>query len=174
MGLEIVRSSTPQPVRGLLKEAVKVAIVKDEEALQQYIVQARTEYNKLPPEEIAFPRGVNGLAKYSGTDIYTKGTPLHVRGALLYNYHIKARKLTSKYELINEGEKIKYLYLKTPNTIHENVIGFVGKIPTEFQLNSYVDYDKMFEKSFIEPIKNIVDGLNWQTEKQASLAGLFS
>lgn len=175
MGLEIVRSSTPEVIRQTLKDAVKVAISKDEAALQEFIKEAKTQYVKLPPEAIAFPRGVNNLAKYtSSTDIYSKGTPMHVRGALLFNHYIKQRGLSNRYQQIQEGEKIRFIYLREPNPIKENCIGFVGDFPTELQLTSYVDYDTMWEKSFIEPLNGIIEGLGWSTSPQASLADLFA
>jgi DNA polymerase elongation subunit (family B) len=175
MGLEIVRSSTPEVIRQTLKDAVKVAISKDEAALQEFIKEAKTQYVTLPPEAIAFPRGVNNLAKYtSSTDIYSKGTPMHVRGALLFNHYVKQRGLTDRYQQIQEGEKIRFLYLREPNPIKENCIGFVGNFPQELQLTSYVDYDTMWEKSFIEPLNGIIEGLGWNTSPQASLADLFA
>lgn len=174
MGLEIVRSSTPEAIRNVLKDAVKVAITKDEAALQNFILEAKKEFLKLPPEEIAFPRGVNGMFKYQdSSNIYAKGCPMHVRGALLYNYYLKEYGITNKYELIGEGDKIKFLYLKTPNTFKENCIGFIGKIPTEFLLTNYIDYDTMWEKAFIEPLNGIIEGMGWSTSPQATLAGLF-
>ena len=175
MGLEIVRSSTPEVIRKTLKDAVKVAITADEAALQDFIKTAKSEYLKLSPAEIAFPRGVNNLAKYaSTTDIYSKGTPMHVRGALLFNHHIRQRGLDNRYQFIQEGEKIKFIYLREPNTIKENCIGFVGAWPEELQLTSFVDYDTMWEKSFIEPLNGIIEGLGWKTTPQASLADLFA
>lgn len=175
MGLEIVRSSTPEVIRNVLKDAVKVAITQDEKALQEFIGKAKSEYMKLTPEEIAFPRGANNLKKYSSSShIYAPATPMHVRGSLLYNYYLKEHGLTHKYELIGDGDKIKFLYLKTPNPIKENCIAFIGKIPMEFQLTAYVDYDTMWEKSFIEPLNGIIEGMGWNTTPQASLAGLFS
>ena len=175
MGLEIVRSSTPEAIRKLLKEAVSVAITKDQAALQDFIVQARKKYDQLSPEEIAFPRGVNNLAKYtSRADIYAKGTPMHVRGALLYNHYIRERGLDQKYQQIQEGEKIKFIYLRTPNTIKENCIGFIGELPAELLLTKFVDYDTMWDKSFIEPLNGIIEGLGWNTSPQATLEDLFA
>lgn len=173
MGLEIVRSSTPEAIRDSLREAVKVAITRDEQELQEYIRGARAKFDQLPAEEIAFPRGVSNLDKYQSVEIYGKGTPLHVRAALLYNHYLKEYKLTSKHETIREGDKIKYLYLKVPNSIKENCIGFIGKLPTEFNLKEYVDYDTMWDKSFIEPLNGIIEGMGWKTKPEASLAGLF-
>jgi hypothetical protein len=175
MGLEIVRSSTPAPVRESLKEAVRLCLTADETILQRFIEKTQADFNKLAPEVIAFPRGVNGLLKYtSRADIYSKGTPMHVRGALLYNHLLEKNKLTQKYEMIQEGEKIKFLYLKEPNTLGENCIAFLGKLPKELDLERYVDYKVMFEKSFLEPLNYIVEGLGWKTRPTATLEDLFA
>jgi DNA polymerase elongation subunit (family B) len=174
MGLEIVRSSTPAPVRESLKEAVRLCLTADEKTLQGFINHTKKLFSEMEPEEIAFPRSVNGLVKYtSSSDIYAKGTPMHVRGALMYNHLLQKNKLTMKYEKIQEGEKIKFLYLKEPNTLRENCIAFIGKIPKELDIHRYVDYNTMFEKSFLEPLKQIVDGLGWKTEETATLEDLF-
>ena len=175
MGLEIVRSSTPEVIRNSLKEAVRVAITTDQQTMQDYIDQYKKEFMQLPPEDIAFPRGVNNLKKYSSAShIYAAGCPMHVRGALLYNHYLKEKGIGNKYENIGEGDKIKFLYLRTPNPIKENCIGFIGKLPPEFLLTNYIDYDTMFEKSFIEPLNGIIEGMGWTARPQATLAGLFS
>ena len=175
MGLEIVRSSTPAPIRDSLKEAVRLILTSDEEHLQGFILNARTDFNSKSPEEIAFPRGCNNLEKYKSTShIYAKGTPIHVRGSLLYNDLMKKHDLKRKYEMIQDGDKIKFLYLKEPNSLHENTIAFIGKLPKEFNLNKYVDYDLIFQKAFTDPLENILQPLGWSTEPQATLEDLFS
>jgi DNA polymerase elongation subunit (family B) len=129
----------------------------------------------LKPEDIAFPRGVNGVEKYTDkARIYKQGTPMHVRGSLLYNHYLKSLKLEKKYELIREGDKIKFLYLKEPNVIGENCIAFVSAIPEEFVLTKFVDYDTMFEKSFLEPLNTILQGLGWNSKPKATLEDLFA
>ena len=175
MGLEIVRSSTPGPVRKTLKAAVKIVLQGSELELQQFIKTTEADYLKLSPEEIAFPRGVNGMSKYGATtEIYTKGTPMHVRGALLYNHYIKDKKLTKKYELIREGDKIRFLYLCEPNPVKENCIAFTGKLPAELGLTKFVDYNIMFEKSFLSPLDTIVSAVGWKVAPTASLEDLFA
>jgi len=175
MGLEIVRSSTPEPVRDALKEAVKIALTKTESDLHKFIEELEVNFKKLPSNEIAFPRGVNGLEKYTDSaKIYKLATPMHVRGSLLYNFYLKKKRLDKKYEQIQEGDKIKFLYLKDPNPISENCIAFMSKLPDELALSDYVDYDTMFEKSFIEPINTILQGLGWSARPQASLESLFA
>jgi len=175
MGLEIVRSSTPEPCRDALKAAVKLVLTSDEQTLQNYILDFETKYRKMPAEEISFPRGVNGINKYTDrASIYKQGTPIHVRGSLLYNFYLKSNSLDNKYETISEGDKIKFVYLKEPNIIKENVIAFISAIPEEFNLRQYVDYDTMFSKSFIEPLTTILNGVGWSSKPRASLEGLFS
>jgi DNA polymerase elongation subunit (family B) len=174
MGLEIVRSSTPEPVRDALRAAVKLALTSDEETLQNYIRDFETEYRKINPEEISFPRGVNGLDKYSDkANIYKQATPMHVRGALLYNFYLEKYDLSKKYQRIKEGDKIKFIYLKEPNTIGENCIAFNTVIPSEMDLRKFADYDTMFAKSFLEPLTTILDGIGWTAKPQATLEGLF-
>ena len=174
MGIEAVKSSTPGACRDKIKECLKVIMNNDEEDAQEFIAQFKEEFNELPIEDIAFPRGCNGINKWANkSSIYSKGTPIHVRGALLYNYHNTKQRLTHKYPLIQDGEKIKFIYLKTPNKISENVISFPNTFPKEFGLDKQVDYELQFSKSFLEPIKVIMDTIGWKPEKIASLEFLF-
>ena len=173
-GMEIVRSSTPSSVRKALKEAVEIVLTKDEETLKQYVKNLEDKWYKLPYSMIAFPRTVNGVTQYSDSNnIYKKGTPIHVRGALLFNHMIKAKKLDKQYQFILEGDKIKFLYLKEPNNIGSNVITFNSEIPKEFGVDKYIDYELMFEKSFLEPLNSLLSCVGWQVKEQASLEGLF-
>ena len=174
MGLEAVKSSTPAACRTAIKECMQVIMNEDEEAAQKFIANFKDHFSELPIEDISFPRGCNGINKWSNpATIYSKGTPIHVRGALLYNFYNKKHKLTHKYPLIQEGEKIKFVYLKTPNKIGENVISYLGTFPKEFGINRQVDYDLQFSKSFLDPINVIMDTIGWQSEKVASLEFLF-
>lgn len=175
MGIEAVRSSTPSSCRNSIKNALKVILQGNEDDAIEYIEQFRNQFKTLSFEEISFPRGVNGLDKYRDYgSIYKKGTPIHVRGALLFNHHLKKHNLENKYEMIFDKEKIKFCYLKLPNPLHENVISVSNKIPSEFNLESYIDYDLQFEKSFLEPIKTILDKIGWKTEKTNSLNDFFN
>ena len=174
MGLEAVKSSTPAACRTAIKECMIVIMNHDEQTAQKFIADFRDKFSSLPVEDISFPRGCNGINKWSNpTTIYSKGTPIHVRGALLYNFHNKKNKLTHKYPLIQDGEKIKFVYLKTPNKIGENVISYLNTFPKEFALDKQVDYDLQFSKSFLDPIKVIMDTIGWQPEKVPSLEFLF-
>jgi DNA polymerase elongation subunit (family B) len=176
MGLEMVKSSTPSSCREKLREAVDVIFDKDESTIQQFIKDFRKEFETLPLSDISFPRGLNGLVKYADKrSIYGSGTPIHVRGALVYNHFLNTNGLATKYPLINNGEKLKFVFLKEPNTIQSNVISFPqGGIPEEFALSKYIDYNTQFEKAFLDPLKIILDSIGWKTEKTASLEDFFS
>jgi len=174
LGMEIVRSSTPAPVRKALKEAVSIALREDENRLRDYVSQTEKKWSMLEPEDIAFPRGVNGVKEYSDPNsIFRKGTPIHVRGALIYNHLLDAKDLNKKYQKIQEGDKIKFLYLKEPNPLGTHVITFSGQLPPEFKLREYVDYETMFEKSFLEPLTSLLDCIGWKVKETATLDGLF-
>ena len=175
MGIESVKSSTPAPCRKMLKDAFNILMTGTEDDVINFIDRSRQEFKKLPPEDVSFPRTASDVQKYkSSSDIYVKGTPIHVRGALLFNHYIKENKLDHKYSLIKNGEKVKFCYLKKPNTLHENVISFIQEFPKELNINQYVDYDLQFEKSFLEPLKAILDAIGWQVEKKISLDAFFT
>ena len=175
MGIEAVKSSTPMPCRNAIKDAIKIMMDGTEDDLVSYIDSFRKTFENLPPEDIAFPRSVNGLRKYkASTTVYSKGTPLHVRGTLLYNFHIEKKKLEYKYPLVQEGEKIKYLHLRRPNKINENVISFLNTFPTELGLEGQIDRDAQFKKSFLDPLQIITSVIGWETERKATLDFLFA
>ena len=174
MGIEAVKSSTPAPCRQMIKDVLKLIMTKTEDDVIDFIDNCRTKFRSLPPEEISFPRTVSSVTKYRSVNaIYEKGTPIHARGALLFNHYVKKNKLTQKYSLINNGEKIKFCYLKRPNPIQENVISFIQQFPEELKLDKYIDYDLQFEKSFLEPLKIILDSIGWQAERTANLESFF-
>jgi DNA polymerase elongation subunit (family B) len=175
MGIEAVKSSTPAPCRTKIKEALNIIMTQTEEDVIRFIDKFKEEFFSMPPEDIAFPRSVNGLTKWSDpVTLYKKSCPIHVRGALLYNFQLKKRKLTHKYPLIQEGEKIKFCYLQKPNTVGENVISFISNFPTEINIHKNVDYKLQFEKSFLYPLKIILDAIGWKTEKEVNLEFLFT
>ena len=177
MGLEIVKSSTPQSCRDALKGAVKLIMSSDEATVQKYIADFKEKFRTLPFEEVAFPRGVTDLTKYTtnGDELeFMKSTPIHVRGSLLYNHLLKQHKLEKRYESIKDGEKIKFCYLKTPNPIRQNVLSIMSSLPKEFGLNQYIDYDTQFDKAFLEPISAILSAIGWSSEKKATLEDFFT
>ena len=173
MGLEMVKSSTPAVIRDKLKDSIDVILKGDEKDLHKYVQEFRKEFDQMPVEDIAFPRGVNGMKQYAGSPIYTKGTPIHVRGALLYNHHCKRFGVDKKYQAIRDGDKIKFVYVKTPNPLQEDVIAFSQHLPKEFGLEAYIDYDKQFEKVFLDALQIVIEPLGWKTQEESSLEDFF-
>jgi len=174
MGLEMIKSSTPYAIREKMKELTRIIVTKGEDEVQEFIAKFKEEFKNLPPEEISFPRGCNGLKTYQdNTLIYKKGTPIHVRGALLYNLQLEKLGLEKKYPKIQSGEKLKFTYLKQPNPIKDNVLSFPTRIPKEFGLHKYIDFDTQFQKGFIEPTRFIVECIGWEIEKTNSLESFF-
>jgi DNA polymerase elongation subunit (family B) len=174
MGLEAVKSSTPAPCRQKIKDALKVIVNGTEDDVIKFISDFRKEFKQLPPEQIAFPRTASNVDKfYDSSTLYKKGTPIHVRGSLLYNHLIKQNKLETRYPKINNGEKIKFIYLKVPNPIMENVVSFIADFPKELEISKYVDHDLQFDKSFVEPVRAILDSIGWSVEKKVTLESFF-
>jgi DNA polymerase elongation subunit (family B) len=173
MGLEMVKSSTPAVIRDKLRDSIEVILKGNQADLQKYIMQYREVFDKLPVQEIAFPRGVNGMKQYAGSPIYSKGTPIHVRGALLFNHYTNKLGLDKKYQPIRDGDKIKFVYVRKPNPFQEDVIAFSQELPAEFELETYIDYDKMFEKVFLDALQIVIQPLGWNTSEQSSLEDFF-
>jgi hypothetical protein len=179
MGIETTRSSTPEFVRKHLKTAINITMNGTESDMVDFVEKCRQEFYSLPPEDIAFPRSVNGMDKYADREsIYKKSTPIAVKGALIYNHYLNQFKISKKYRNIREGDKIKFLMLKKPNPLggsigEDQVISFPNVLPKEFKLEGYIDFKTQFEKSFIDPLTAILDTIGWSTEKKNTLENLF-
>jgi DNA polymerase elongation subunit (family B) len=174
MGLEMVKSSTPSAIREKMKKSIKIMMQGTENDIHEFIADFKVNFKQLPVEDISFPRGLNGLKDYADSVImYKKGTPIHVKGAILYNHYLVKMGLDKKYPKIQEGEKVKFTYIKQPNPFKDMVISYPGRLPVEFGLQEYIDYDLQFEKAFIEPIKVVLDCMGWSTEKRNSLESFF-
>jgi len=173
MGLEMVKSSTPAVVREKLKDALEVILYETEDKVQKFVKEFQRDFKTLSVADVSFPRSVSDIEKYAGNPIYKKGTPMHVRGSLLFNYYLKQKDLTKKYEPITDGNKIKFVYLKTPNPINENVIAFNSELPKEFGLHPYIDYELQFEKVFLDALQIILEPLGWNAEEVSTLESFF-
>lgn len=174
-GLEIVRSSTPEVCREAIKQAVRVIFDKGESGVQKFIKEFKEKFNSYDYTSIAFPRGVNEIEKWvDGSGNMKSGVPIHVRGAIVYNNALKQNKLDKKHTSIHEKDKVKFMYLKMPNPVHQNVIAFPDFLPKELDLEQYVDFEVQFEKAFLSPLKAILDALSWDIEEKSSLENLFT
>lgn len=175
MGIEAVKSSTPEICRNKIKEALRIMIQGSELELIEFIDKFRNEFNKYPFEEIASPRGCSSLSDYkSNIKIYNKGTPIHVRGALLFNKLVIDNKLQKKYNLISDGDKVKYCYMKVPNPLHEDVFAILNVLPKQFKLEGYIDYDRQFDAAFLSPLTLICDSIGWKTKEISTIENFFT
>lgn len=178
-GIETTRSSTPEFVRKHLKTAINITLNGTEQEMVEFIEKCRNDFYALPPEQMAFPRSVNGMSKYADkATIYRKSTPIAVKGALIYNHNLEKFKLGKKYKKIIEGDKIKYIHLKKPNPFggakgEDQIISFPNVLPKEFELEKYIDSKTQFEKSFIDPLTAILDTIGWSPDKKSTLENLF-
>ena len=178
MGIESVKSSTPAPCRVKIKEALQIIMKGGEQELNDFLISFRNEFKNLPPEDIAYPRSCNGLKKFgSSSSIFIKGTPMHIKGSLVYNHMIKQKKLDFKYQYIQEGDKIKFVELRQPNPLGCNVISFMGTLPTELDIAKYIDYDTQYEKSFVDPLSFVTEKIGWIIDRsygtQTTLESFF-
>lgn len=178
MGLETARSSTPAIVRKKLKECIKIILTKTPQELRKYVDEFYDEFMKLPISEVAAPRGVRGINKYSSSDkIYESGTPIATKAALLYNTYTKKIGIDKEYPTIKENDKMKFVFVKIPNPYgmagKDAVMGFINSPPPQFNLEKYIDTKKQFEKTFQEPLDNILDAIKWQLNPQLSLESFF-
>lgn len=174
VGIEVVKSSTPQICRKSLKDAIGLIVNESEVNVQKYIKDFKTEFFGKSFEEIAFPRGVKNLRKYAdGGSIWGKGCPIHVKGSLIYNHLLKKQGLVGKYPLIEENDKIKFAYMKKGNPYNIPVFAIVDEFPNELGLEKFVDYDTQFEKTFFDPLNNIMKVIGWNAEKINTMEAFF-
>ena len=179
MGIEAIKSSTPAICRQALKDIFKRIIDTDQETVQDDIANFKVAFKKASAEEVSFPRGVNNLNKWNnpypdkGENVYKKGTPIHIRGAILHNNLIVSKKLGRSIQKITSGDKVKFTYLVKPNPIKENVIAFVDYLPRQFNLEQYVDYNLQFEKTFLGAIEPVLEAVGWTSEKRITLEDFF-
>ena len=174
-GIEAVKSSTPLACRNKIKGCLDLIMNKDEETMQKFIMDFREEFKTLNFEDIAAPRGVSNLTDYMCKQggMYVKGTPIHAKGSIFYNKLINKYKLNGQYDLIGNGDKIKFCYLKSPNPFAINVISAPGELPNEFQIQRFIDYDVQFSKTFIDPLSIILNAIGWSAEKRSTLDSFF-
>jgi DNA polymerase elongation subunit (family B) len=175
MGIEAIKSSTPSVCRDALKQLFKVIISGSEANTQKAISSFKEYFCSLPPEQVSFPRGVSDVDKWTDKNtIFKSGCPIHVRGAITYNNAVLSAGLNKRNDLIRNGDKVKFCYLKLPNTVRQNVISYIGYLPPELKLHKYIDYETQFEKAFLKPILPILDAVGWRHENSVSLEDFFS
>ena len=172
-GIEAVRSSTPHACRENIKKSLEIIMNGNKQQLKEFIDKFKSDFEKLPFEDVAFPRGVKGMSKYhDSSTIYKKSTPIHVKGALLFNMMLKKHNIKD-IAPIQDGDKIKFTYLKMPNPVHDIVIATTDELPKALGLEDYIDREMQFNKSFLDPIKSITDVIGWELEEKSTLEEFF-
>lgn len=166
MGIEAIKSSTPAMCRKMITDTLQMLMTGTQKDVWKHIAKCRQDFRSAPFEDVAFPRAVKGLRKYAGQD---KSVPIHVRGALAYNQALEARNQTTQFAPIHEGEKIKYAYLREPNVFHTYVLSAPDAPPPDWNVEQYIDYDKQFDKTFIEPVSAILQCAGWTVEYRPTL-----
>lgn len=175
-GIGVVKSTCPAYCKKKIKEAFKIVIDSNEEELQKFVAETKKQFFDMPAEVIASPSGISNIDKNTNSEGgYIKGTQMHIRAGILYNKLLNKLDLTKKYPLITNRDKLKFVLLKTPNTLHDDVIGFPAHIelPKEFDLHKYIDYEAQFEKSFLKPLNVVLEAIRWDHEKKLTLESFF-
>lgn len=175
VGLDAVKGSAPKHCRAWMLEGYRIAMEGTEDQIQTFCSEKKKEFLNLPIEKIATPSGVNGIERYIDDDtLYKKGSPKHVKAAIWHN------KLVSQFSLlgtpmIKSGDKILYVELKNNNPYSGcECIAFQGKLPLDFKLDRYVDYESNWEKNFISPMGNLLNSIGWSATKQATVLDWFN
>lgn len=173
-GIEAVKSSTPKVCRDAIKDCIKLAMNGTQEDLQAYVKAFKEKFFKMKFEDIASPTSVNNISKYyDPVTIYGHKTPGHTKGALIYNHLLKTLNIKDRQPILDE-DKVRYGYIIEPNIHHTDVLSVTDEgIPPEFNLDGFVDYERQFEKAFLNPVKVILNCIGWTTEKQATLRKFF-
>lgn len=172
-GIEAVRSSTPHACRENIKKAFEIIMNGTQAELLKFVEEFRIRFMTLPFEDVAFPRSVKGLEQYGdAATIYKKGTPIHVKGSLIFNNMLKIKKI-NRIPPIQNGDKIRFAYLMQPNPVNDTVIATPDELPDELNLDKYIDREMQFDKSFLEPLRSITSVIGWEAEQKATLESFF-
>jgi DNA polymerase elongation subunit (family B) len=167
-GIEVVRTSTPVFCRNRLSSSLELIFeTQDVNQLTDFIKQAKKDFNKEKIESIAFPRGVSDYKKYAKSYAfykknglqYPKGIPVANRAAINYNYLVDRFDL--KLQKVDNGTKLKFIYIKPDNMLNQNVIAFIGNYPEKFKEIFEIDYKTQFEKAFKNVIQRFFDAMKW-------------
>ena len=171
-GLDTVRSNFAPLFRKLLSDVlddILASVPKDKIDHRITRFKKNMKYNEL--DEISSPTGVKGIWKYIQKDkenssvfsIFKKGTPVHVKAALAYNDLVRYFKQDNKYQFINNGDKIRWVYLKN-NPLGLKVVAYKGhEDPPEIMnfINEHIDHDKIYDQALTKKLQMFYDCLDW-------------
>lgn len=170
VGLTIIATTCPTPCKKALKEGVIAMLNGVEQAqIAKHNAEFKKQFFTFSPEEISIPKGVSGINKYIKGNGFEPSTPIQSRAAALFNQGLVKHNLEAQYPMVKEGDKIKYVYLKMPNTSKQNVIGYVDKLPKEFGLHRFIDYDTMYDKTYMAQMGTLMEAMGWQAKDKGVL-----
>ena len=178
MGVELIKSSTPKFSIEHMSDALPILFDGTQKDLREWFEKCKTEFINAPVSDIVSNMTVNCIDYDLRKDL---GIPLNSRASLIYNEFIKKHNLEGSFNLIQAGDKIKYIYLKTPNTLGETIKNTTGRtVKSSYPdviaftddnfiqyFKDYIDYDTQFEKSFIKPLEFMTNAINFTVKEKA-------
>lgn len=183
-GLEIKRTNMPADVKVYATKLLEnMCMTRDINSTNDILVETYDYIKTLNEEQVAEVSNINGYEKYSSqcSGLQTvKGMPRHVKSAYLYNYLIKQLGLTSKYQQIKDGDKIRVLAVDPKQNKYKiSAIAFIGKYPQEFKDIFKIDYEYMFDKHIYGFVERYYEDCGWVARKpgcmiKQSLFDLFN
>ena len=161
-GLEVIKGGTPQFSKEHLRKAIPEILDSDELRMRDYVREKKAEYLNYGLSAISQTQGVSRV-DYSLGD---KGVPQGSRCALVYNDYIKNNNLLDKYVPINGGDRIKKVFLLTPNKFNSDVIGYIDDNFVKEIEPEIIDYDTMFEKGFLNMLELMTEPMKWNIRQE--------
>lgn len=179
-GLDTVRSSFPMAFKKFLTQFLVDLLSDkfDKSYFDNQILDLKNKLNTFKYYEIARTTSVNNINKFKSIDLFgksKKGTPIGVTAALNYNNFLEHYNLVKNFRLLESGDKVKYVYLKT-NPFRFNAIGFKNsdEDPSEVieYINNYIDRKKIFEKEMVNKLNSFYNSMNWNVIPEYSDEGI--
>lgn len=168
-GVDVVKTTMPKAIKPSVRKTIETMIMTQSLAkTNEHFLESYELFKDLGPDKVYKNSGINNYEKYSKmcSGFQTgKGIPGHVKAAYFHDRVVEDLKLESKYEKFKSGDKVKSVYLKTPNKYNIDVIGFKGSYPKEFLDIFEIDFEKMFGKILYAPIERFFDAVNWVLRK---------
>jgi len=182
-GLEFQKSNFP-PILGKFFNNALVDVLK---GTKQEEIDARVKTFKkqildgtIPLTDLGNPTSVKQIGKHQGkparvgemlstfNHVENKvgrklGAPAAVKAAIRYNDLLRFWKLDKKHELITNGTKVKWIYLK-PNPYHIEEIAFLNyDMPEKINtfIEQYADRKKVFESILLNKLEGFYGDLEW-------------
>lgn len=170
MGIEIVRSSTPSFSKKYLDDSINIILDKNNKDLLEWVKETKQLFTKQKLSEIAKTSSVSNLNYNLDKVQYDQNgrkisIPINSRAALVTNRYIEQNNLSNQFQPISPNDKIKILYMKTPNPLNSNVMAFIDNRFAEM-FRQYVDFDENWDKFFLAALEIMTNPLNYDLGNQ--------